>query len=162
MKAQRNQRALGKWQGAEKTTGRWGRTTGRWMKRQGAAPCSLGLARTLWKYSGCVKFKDKHAFKDNWKHHQDWTKRGRQWVKVSEPETVWKWNSISIRITHCAGCNGPEGPVPPEASDNVGLLGLPGGERAPLQSSAAHFTCCARFEVWYLACLYSLFAGPTS
>ena len=28
MKARRNQRALGKWQGAEKTTGRWGKTTG--------------------------------------------------------------------------------------------------------------------------------------
>ena len=47
-KAQRNQRALGKWQGAEKTAGCWGKTTGRQTKRQGAAPCRLGLARTLY------------------------------------------------------------------------------------------------------------------
>ena len=54
MKAQRNQRALGKWQGTEKTTGRWGKTTGRWIKRQGTAPCRLGLARTLVKSKSTI------------------------------------------------------------------------------------------------------------
>ena len=47
IKARRNQRALGKWQGAEKTTGRWGKATGRRTERQCIAPCRLGLARTL-------------------------------------------------------------------------------------------------------------------
>ena len=33
--------------GSQKTTGRWRKTTGHTKKRQGAAPCRFGLARTL-------------------------------------------------------------------------------------------------------------------
>ena len=79
MKAQRNQRALGKGQGAEKTTGRWGKTTGRWVKRQGAAPCRLGLARTL----GSVEGRRMYLF------HCDFS-------SCSESE-IWHAHSFSVK-----------------------------------------------------------------
>ena len=90
MKAQRNQRALGKWQGAEKTTGRWGKTTGRWIKRQGAAPCRLGLARTL----GTVFTSVRSWQKTSWPSSRVW---------MDEKYTLYTL-SIPDRNAHCRAC----------------------------------------------------------
>ena len=73
MKAQRNQRALGKWQGTEKSAGRWGKTTGRWIKRQGAAHMcrNIRMRHENIQQNGVAKAKPAHQSTFAWRRYFD-------------------------------------------------------------------------------------------